>query len=106
MEVATQWPPYSVPDSQVGTARLRAALHLLLRKSHTYQISLAENCQGWGPGGGIGTGEGLMWAVTGESQVLKPPTLHPSSQTAPRGHAARTATHLAPRSPGLGPGPR
>ena len=72
MEVATQCPPYSVPDSQDGIARLGVALHLLSGKSHTYQFSLAENCCE----GILGyTGEGLVWAVTGESQG--DPASHP-----------------------------
>ena len=59
MKVATQCPPYSVPDNQTGIAHLGVALHLLLRKSHTYQFSLADNCsegnwgetdEGWGMG--------------------------------------------------------
>lgn len=66
MEVATQCPLYAVPAHQ------GVALHLLSKKSHTYQFSLAkkysEENRAW-------TGGGLMWAVTGAqaSHPLAPP---------------------------------
>lgn len=72
MEVATQCPLYPVPGSDVGPAQMGAALHLLSRKSHTYQLSLAnkysEETLAW-------TGDGWMWAVTGAqaSHAFAPP---------------------------------
>lgn len=41
--MVTQGPPYSVPDSEIGTTHLGVILHLFPRKSQTYPFLLGED---------------------------------------------------------------